>query len=227
MGDIDEIVDKLIIFNKAEQIKSKIELCNAEPSRPICGNVIDNNYESWHDFLSKNNNNNLFSKGVDRLKSWSALLKEEPKLYFYREMLPTSVHDEELYVNAMNKIKHFRNSNKNVYYFILSALIIVFQVFGDGNHRTAAHFYKKMTNKDITSLQMGKINTILNNLDYNAITINPIKRMDELLNRLYLIAYMVGGKGKRVSRKVRRKVRRKECRGESRKVRISKKKGVD
>ena len=78
-------------------------------------------------------------------------------------------------------------------YFILAGLIVIFQVFGDANHRTAKHFYKETTGKSISLNQETKINNLLSNYDYYGITNDPIIKMYEIVNELYRIASSISG----------------------------------
>jgi len=71
-----------------------------------------------------------FAKGTDRLKSWLILSK------LSRVWNPYTCQDsyyEPFFDNLDEKTKNF----------CLAVLIIVFQIFGDGNHRTAYLFYEK------------------------------------------------------------------------------------
>jgi len=71
-----------------------------------------------------------FSKGSDRLKSW--LLLYNHSAYWHP-------------INNKNKIRdpmfEYMEHSKKI--FCLTVAMIVFQVFGDGNHRTAYYFYEK------------------------------------------------------------------------------------
>ena len=146
-----DLYNDLIEFNKKQQIQSRIDLCNRDPQRPVCNNVsMNNNNEwEWNQYYSKNDNEQLFSKGIDRFKKWKDL--ESIKL------------DNEVIKQRLTDI---RNSNKHHFYFVIAALIIIFQVFGDGNHRTAVYYFNKMTNSTIKDTQMTEINNILSTFNY-------------------------------------------------------------
>ena len=155
----------LIEFNKKQQIKSRIDLCNRDTRPPVCDNVSTNNNEEWNNYYSKKNNKHLFSKGRDRFKKWKDL--ESIKL------------DNEVIKQILTDI---RNSNKHHFYFVIAALIIIFQVFGDGNHRTAAEYFNKMTNSTIKDIQMTKINNILSTFNYPPTDDKLLSIINELNN---------------------------------------------
>lgn len=143
------LYNDLIKFNKKQQIKSRIDLCNRDPQRHVCNNVSMNNNDEWYHYYSKNNNKHLFSKGRERFKKW-------------KELESIKLDNEEI----KQRLTNIRNSNKHHFYFVISALIIIFQVFGDGNHRTAVYYFNKMTNSTIKDTQITKIQNILRTFDY-------------------------------------------------------------
>jgi len=185
-----DLYNDLIEFNKKQQIESRIDLCNRDPQRPVCNNVsMNNNNEwEWNQYYSKNNNEHLFSKGIDRFKRW----KELESIELYNKEIKQRLTD-------------IRNSNKHHFYFVISALIIIFQVFGDGNHRTAAEYFKKMiksTIKDtknkniptITDTQMTNINNILRRFDYLSMDDDKLLSIINELNNIISNDISRGGK---------------------------------
>lgn len=162
-----DLYNDLIEFNKKQQIQSRIDLCNRDPQRPVCNNVsMNNNNEwEWNQYYSKNDNEQLFSKGRNRFKKWKKL--ESIKL------------DNEVIKQRLTDI---RNSNKHHFYFVIAALIIIFQVFGDGNHRTAVYYFNKMTNSTIKDTQMTEINNILSTFNYPPTDDKLLSIINELNN---------------------------------------------
>jgi hypothetical protein len=207
--DNSVIINDIIAFNKDEQIKTRIEFCKNNQSSLICSYVDKNNYEKWYNYYSQENNNNLFSKGINRLKSWDKLFQDEPILYFSKEIIPTNSEENILLQNIINKLKSLRNYDRIYYFFILAGLIIIFQIFGDANHRTAKYFYKNMTGKDITYQQEMRINDLLRRYEYYSIENKPIYKMDKIINELIEIITTVSG-GKKNKRKLTQKKRLKQ-----------------
>jgi len=182
------LYNDLIEFNKTQQINSRIVLCNKNTQHPVCQNVSMNNDDEWYQYYSKNNNENLFSKGRDRFERW-------------KELESIKLDNEEI----KQRLTIIRNSNKHHFYFVISALIIIFQVFGDGNHRTAAEYFKKMiksTIKDtknkniptITDTQMTNINNILRRFDYLSMDDDKLLSIINELNNIISNDISRGGK---------------------------------
>lgn len=207
--DIFDIIEELINFNKDQQIKSRIELCESNPSIHVCTLVEENNYENWYNFYSEDNNKNLFSKGKDRLDSWTHLFQEEPTFFFSKEIVPTP-YTRGVIQTLLNKLNNLRTTDIKTYFFVLAGLIVIFQVFGDANHRTAKYFYNKMTGEDISEEQEMKINDILRSNDYYSIASNPIVKMTKIINQLInIITTVTGGKKRKNMTKRTRKIRKK------------------
>lgn len=161
------LYNDLIDFNKKQQIKSRIDLCNRDPQRHVCNNVSMNNDDEWYQYYSKNNNENLFSKGRDRFERW-------------KELESIKLDNEEI----KQRLTIIRNSNKHHFYFVISALIIIFQVFGDGNHRTAVYYFNKMTNSTIKDTQITKIQNILRTFDYPSMDDDKLLSIINKLNNI-------------------------------------------
>ncbi len=151
----------VINFNRDEQIKSRIDFCNSKPNNQICTNVGKNTYDNWYKYYS--DNKNLFSKGTSRFDEWNKLLLLEDNN------------------SIISKLKELKSYDKTKYFFVMAALITIFQVFGDANHRTSRYFYNKMTGLDLTPDQELKINEILNSTDYNSLTSD---RLIQIINKL-------------------------------------------
>ena len=96
-----------------------------------------------------------FSKGIDRLRSW---------LLLYQTNISWNPYTERI--------------------FCLTALLITYQVFGDGNHRTAYHFYEKHTGYAISERLKQNINDFYRYHDYTTIKVNS-----DLINKLKGLGY--------------------------------------
>jgi hypothetical protein len=134
------------------------------------------------DILNNNNNNPQpiryasqlqFSKGYRRLYDWFHLTKYGIIYLSTNESIEIKL------------LKTLKNDNKNAYYFCLAGLIILFQVFSDGNHRTAHEYYLKKTGKIIKYEKNAKINKLFSIFDYYGYRINDHK-MYELLNTILI-----------------------------------------
>lgn len=104
--------------------------------------------------LVKYGSQKQFGKGYRRLYDWFNLF--ETNIVYLK-----NGQDIEI-----KPLKYLKNNDKNCYYFCLTGLIILFQVFSDGNHRTAQEYYFRMTNKYIDSKKMDKINHLFSKFDY-------------------------------------------------------------
>jgi len=187
---MDEIINKIIEYNKEIQILTSIDLCNNTLRTPrpcICSNVTENNYDEWNKYYTIENNKNLFSKGYERLNTWIHLFNDKPILYFTKKIFPKTQEEKYLFTELMNKLNYIRKNKKVEYLFILSALIIIFQVFGDGNHRTAKYFMK-INGGNISKKQEEMINNILRVNDYFTISNNSIEQMNNIINQLVNIS---------------------------------------
>jgi len=112
-----------------------------------------------------------FGKGYRRLHDWFHLKEYDI-----------------IYLSDNNKfdikfLKSLKRENKDAYYFCISGLIILFQVFSDGNHRTANEYYFKNTNKHIELEKMKKINHLFSLFDYYTFRVNEYK-IYEMINMI-------------------------------------------
>lgn len=185
---LDELIGELIQFNKTSQIQSMMELCRTHPLNHLCKEVIENNEEEWNPFFSIGNHKNLFAKGIERLNTWKHLMLNS-SLFFSKPIVshPDNAKMEKEITDQLNNLK---DKNRNSYYFIFAALIIVFQVFGDGNHRTAQYFMELMNVPKINNSQMLEINNLMSPYDYQNITQNPIQMMHSLIGELIRISQL-------------------------------------
>lgn len=119
--------------------------------------------------------NKQFSKGFRRLKMWLDLAYKIPPLYI-------DENDKQEIVKSLN----IPYSEAKLY--ALAGLMVIFQVFGDGNHRTANEYFKSYTGKSLTEKQMNYINDVMNmrGNDFYQIATNryPPARIDEIVHTL-------------------------------------------
>ena len=107
-----------------------------------------------------------FGKGYDRLKSWLNLAGLNPDYrnrdvpYFWSPI-----------TNEMIPVKYLSDLNKLQQNFCLAALIICFQVFGDGNHRAANYFFRLRSGRDLSVDEKNIINDIRIMFDYQRIEV--------------------------------------------------------
>ena len=99
------------------QAISRYEACIIQPTHPYLQLVNSNTLENWITYFQIDNN--IYSKGIERIYTWRTLFN-------YPRLLTVST---------------------DLKYFVLSSLIILFQIYGDGNHRTASYFYNKYTGR--------------------------------------------------------------------------------
>lgn len=119
-----------------------------------------------HDAIDKQ-----FSKGLDRLKSW--LLLYNHSIYWHPYTKKTQEYAAD-----------FANLNRNQKTFCLTVLMILFQVFGDGNHRTAYYFYEKKLGFALSAELKMKIIQFHSLHEFSMINLNLdfIKQILELLH---------------------------------------------
>lgn len=185
---MDDQIEKIIYYNKVLQITDSINCYNTLiRNQNINSIVTENTFDKWNYYFSISNNKNQFSKGSDRLNTWLHLCHEIPILYFNKKVIPRTKKEIYLLTELINKLITIKNNNKFEYLFILSALIIIFQVFGDGNHRTSKYLMS-LNDFNISQTQEEKINDILREKDYFVILNNPIEIMDNVINNLIKIS---------------------------------------
>ena len=108
---------KLKTANIQFQALSRYVVCVTQPTHPYLQLVNSNTMDNWIIYYASCDSH-IYSKGIHRLNLWIFL------------------HTSRLFETIPNNIK----------YFVLSGLIILLQVYGDGNHRTASYFYNLHTN---------------------------------------------------------------------------------
>jgi hypothetical protein len=103
-------------FNAMQQAISRYKFCLHNPSHPYTLLVSSNTVHNWEKFFI-NNMDRLYSKGYSRR---CAILK----------------------VISDNEYQHLSPIEG---WFVFAGLIILFQMYGDGNHRTASYLYHQQT----------------------------------------------------------------------------------
>ena len=211
--DINTLIEELSLFNMELLANSRIKICNENPTHRYCV-VTPNTYEKWISYL-KSNRFELFEKGINRLDTWKALLNQPPFIYFkesssYNRNMPDyncNIPDN----NIISQLIYIKEEDPNKYYFILAAFMIIFQVFGDGNHRTANYFYNKYTGTDISPKKLKAIDNIrrTERYDYYTIKSNPDIMKNVIINQLVEINNLTGGFKKRKPKRSNKTKRRK------------------
>ena len=185
------MINQLIEFNKEQQIRSRMEFCSLEANRDsrLCGLAGgENTYDAWLEYYSADDNKNVFSKGMDRFETWRQLFLSSKLVLKGREYKIGSSHDHRV-DDFLSEFKKIKSKNPDLFVFICAGMIVIFQVFGDGNHRTANYLYEKMRRKAIRSEQMEGINDLLRVNDYHSITEQPGK-MDTIIRGLISVFNM-------------------------------------
>lgn len=205
---IDSLIEELSLFNMQLLANTRQKICDENPRHSYCV-VTPNTYNDWILYL-KSNRMVLFDKGINRLDTWKALLNDIPYIYFignpsYKTNVPNDY-------NVLKQLQKFKDTESDKYYFILAGLMIIMQVFGDGNHRSANYFYNKYTGQNISATQFEAIDKIrrTNKYDYFDLEMNPDIIRKNIIMDLYKISNLTGGsrisckKTKRSCKKTRR-----------------------
>lgn len=201
---IDNLIKELTLYNMKLLANTRKKICDEKPTH-ICV-VHPNTYENWISYLNSNRNV-LFEKGINRLNTWKSLLNERPFIYFIDN--PSYKNDVPNPYNILEELQKLKDTETDNYYFILAGLMIIFQVFGDGNHRTANHFYKIHTGQNISPKQFKAIDELREqNYDYSNLQYNPEIIKNKLIKELYKISNLTGGSKKTKRRKYRKKSRK-------------------
>jgi hypothetical protein len=94
--------------------------------------------EQMHNEILINNSKMQFSKGINRLKTWMFLAYNTPSVLWNE------------FAHTFTSFDIMDELNKEQRAYICSALIIYFQVFGDGNHRTAYKYFQHITGRELS-----------------------------------------------------------------------------
>ena len=183
------MISQLIEFNKDQQIQSRMAFCSLKENRDsrVCGLAGgENTYDAWLEYYSADDNKNVFSKGMDRFETWKQLFLSAKLVFKGREIKGS---DDDGVDNFLREFKKIKAKNPDLFVFVCAGLIVIFQVFGDGNHRTANFLYEKVRRKEIRREQMEGINDLLRVNDYSSIADEPGK-MDTIIRGLISVFNM-------------------------------------
>jgi hypothetical protein len=165
------------------------------------------------EMLLRNNRELQFSKNLNRLKYWVHLAYDEPSMLWNGKNSYTQIND--LIIN--NSINNLRQEEKN---FILTAMIIIFQVFGDGNHRTSYKFFSDETGRELTNKEKTLLDILHRNNSYDVLLreSEPEKKIKQFIKQIlyqYRLIHRTGGKKK--YRKTKKTKKRKKNKTKKRK----------
>jgi hypothetical protein len=106
-----------------------------------------------------------FGKGYDRLKSWLNLagLNPNPR-YNGLSQFWSPITNELITIKSLNQLDKLQKI------FCLSAFIVYFQVFGDGNHRAANYFFTTVIGRELSDAEKNIIHDIHETIDYSLMT---------------------------------------------------------
>lgn len=110
-----------------------------------------------------------FSKGYQRLKIWLDLAYKIPPIY------------TDFYTNEKHTIRALDIPYSEAKIYALACLMVILQVFGDGNHRTANEYFKSYTGKSLTEEQLN-----MTGYDFSKIVSNrnPASIINEIVGKL-------------------------------------------
>lgn len=88
-----------------------------------------------------------------------------------------------------NDLKILKKKDYSKYVLFISVLIVLFQVFSDGNHRTAQMYYYKKTGDKLSDNIMKKINVLLSSFEYISfrMSLNTYSDLNVLSSLLFLV----------------------------------------
>jgi len=167
------LVNKNIEFRTEEALEKQIS----------SGKVRMDDYTQQEEFrqtfrndLLANGRERQFSKGFDRLHAWLSLTYKTPSQF------GVDKYDEPYIVKSLNNPR----INDDAKLYVLSALIVIFQVFGDGNHRTSSEFFKRNTGRELREEEKNLIEDFNRKYDWYRIANNsyPPAVIDDIVDTL-------------------------------------------
>ena len=167
------LVDKNIEFRTEEALEKQI----------LSGKININDYSQQEAFrrnfssdLLANGRQKQFSKGFDRLHAWLSLTYKRPSQFGIDK------YGEPYIVKSLNNPR----INEQAKLYVLSALIVIFQVFGDGNHRTSSEFFKRNTGRELREEEKNLIEDFNRKYDWYRIANNsyPPAIIDDIVDTL-------------------------------------------
>lgn len=126
----DLVVNIIEPYNAIHQAISRHAVCVDHPEHPYIQNLLPlpSNIYNWTRYFMTNKDA-LYSKGRNNLNIWMNIPTH-----------PTCV-----------------SMTSNELWFVLSASMIILQVYGDGNHRTASNLFHRFTGLSLPLEDIGKL----------------------------------------------------------------------
>jgi len=199
------LVDKNIEFRTEEALQKQI-------SNGVINRDDDAQQQAFrqtfqNDLLA-NGRERQFSKGFERLHAWLSLA------YKYPSQFGVDKYGKPLIVKSLSN----PHLDKFAKLYALSGLMVIFQVFGDGNHRTAFEFFKRNTGRELREQEKIFIETLHRNYSWHSISNNsyPPAIIDEIVENLApkfnQINGLRGGKSKkRKNKSTKNKTKKNKC----------------
>ena len=132
--------------------------------------------EKFRNDLLENGREKQFSKGFDRLHTWLNLS--------YKKHSQIGVDK----YGKPNIVKTLSNPvlDKSAKLYALAGLMVIFQVFGDGNHRTASKYFKQNVGRELRDEEKDLIEIFNKIYDWHRIIISPYPQsiIDEIVEGL-------------------------------------------
>jgi hypothetical protein len=146
------------------------------------------------------NSSRQFNKGLERLKYWVHLAYDDPPMLW---------NGKEDFI-PINSLAEGLTQEEKI--FVLAVLMVIFQVFGDGNHRTASEFFYREIGRSLSTGEIELLNSLARENDYNALLhmYNPEKNINNVIKRL-LLSYRElrrGGKRRKTIKKKNKRRRK-------------------
>ena len=180
-------VNQNIKFRTEEALQKQITLGNIH----IDDFTEQENFRRmFEDDLLANDREKQFSKGFERLHKWLYLAYREPSSFgvdkYGNPNIVKSLNNPQ--INRLSKL------------YALTGLMVFFQVFGDGNHRTAFSYFKENAGRELTYKEKEIINE-LNRYNYSWDNITNASILDvvveSLASKFSSMNNLTGGKTKR------------------------------
>lgn len=132
--------------------------------------------QDFRNDLLLNGRQKQFSKGFDRLHAWLSLA------YKYPSQFGVDKYGKPFIVKSLSN----PHLDKFAKLYALAGLIVIFQVFGDGNHRTSSEFFKRNTGRELTDEEKNLIENFNRNYSWHGIANNsyPPAVIDEIVESL-------------------------------------------
>ena len=194
-------VNKNIEFRTEEALEKQIS----------SGKIDSDDYEEQEEFrqtfrddLLANGRQKQFSKGFDRLRAWLNLAyRSHPSLIDIDKHGNSTI--------TVVKILDDPRMNRLTKLYVLSGLIVIFQVFGDGNHRTAYEYFKRSAGRELTNQEKQLIGS-LNAYTYSWAGImqnkHPLSILEQIIETLSSkfnhMNHLRGGKSRKIKNKSRK-----------------------